>query len=647
MRGIIYDYVLDRLRIDTGLNTSALSTNTIPVFVDGGVEDSFISYNPTLARMESSTPFYAPTLMSDSGSLVIGDSDISSGGRVITTRSLSTGNKAAFNLQLFDFTGYKKSTVFDHNQPVLQLPIQGSDDTVASGNIELNFTQVVQADVQFLKIRFKPEGGAITAPFTFQYSIDSSDTPAYKETIVVGDPNLTDLGGGVWELVLENPTIFDAGSLANIKTTGVSLLGGNGFTGPVVIGDPANNDFFPYLEAVSIIVARKDIATEDYVTGYTTSYTQAEKDKLASITGGQFLGVFADIAALELAYPTANIGDTATVTSPSGNLFYWKVPPGGWIDSGTGSSGDMLRTVYDPTSINASAFSMDNMLEGAGTKIMTNLERTKLDEIEASAEVNVQSDWNEASVIHDAYIKNKPTDLTILSSHASTELSDITDAGSGIIITNAERTKLGDQSGVNTGDQDLSGLALKSNVLGLDNTNVFTPDADYEPATKKYVDDIINTYTEKMVVQAFEYTTASNVTSDTNIIWGDDIYNPDGAYSAINGRITISQSWIDNYDYIKISMSTRAGWSGHSDGKKGELQMMYNDGGADKLYMLDGHCKLKGPEVRNDLMATHSPKIFLSNHSAGDYFLCKFKAGTGVDLMGGFDNSVEVSLIKE
>jgi len=31
--------------------------------------------------------------------------------------------------------------------------------------------------------------------------------------------------------------------------------------------------------------------------------------------------------------------------------------------------------------------------------------------------------------------------------------------------------------------------ANKTNVLELDNTTVFTPDADYEPATKKYVDD--------------------------------------------------------------------------------------------------------------------------------------------------------------
>tara|TARA_R110002020_G_scaffold475890_1_gene713748 strand:+ start:19757 stop:21286 length:1530 start_codon:yes stop_codon:yes gene_type:complete len=35
----------------------------------------------------------------------------------------------------------------------------------------------------------------------------------------------------------------------------------------------------------------------------------------------------------------------------------------------------------------------------------------------------------------------------------------------------------------------VSAKADKSNVLELDNTDAFTPDADYEPATKKYVDD--------------------------------------------------------------------------------------------------------------------------------------------------------------
>ena len=53
-------------------------------------------------------------------------------------------------------------------------------------------------------------------------------------------------------------------------------------------------------------------------------------------------------------------------------------------------------------------------------------------------------------------------------------------------------------SGTNTGDQDLSPYALKTNVLELDNTVAFTPDADYEPATKLYVDTTISSSLQTM-----------------------------------------------------------------------------------------------------------------------------------------------------
>jgi len=60
-------------------------------------------------------------------------------------------------------------------------------------------------------------------------------------------------------------------------------------------------------------------------------------------------------------------------------------------------------------------------------------------------------------------------------------------------------------SGSNTGDQDLSDLAEKANVLELDNTILFTPDADYEPATKKYVDDNSITYIGTVEPNPLEY----------------------------------------------------------------------------------------------------------------------------------------------
>ncbi len=67
---------------------------------------------------------------------------------------------------------------------------------------------------------------------------------------------------------------------------------------------------------------------------------------------------------------------------------------------------------------------------------------SKLNAIEANAEVNVRSDWNQDTATADDFIQNKPTDLTVLSNHSVTGLNDVASAGSGIIITSAERTKL-------------------------------------------------------------------------------------------------------------------------------------------------------------------------------------------------------------
>jgi len=57
------------------------------------------------------------------------------------------------------------------------------------------------------------------------------------------------------------------------------------------------------------------------------------------------------------------------------------------VGGGGGSGGDMLASVYDPGNAAGDAFDMDNMVEGADTKIMTADERSKLAGIEAGADV--------------------------------------------------------------------------------------------------------------------------------------------------------------------------------------------------------------------------------------------------------------------
>ncbi len=78
--------------------------------------------------------------------------------------------------------------------------------------------------------------------------------------------------------------------------------------------------------------------------------------------------------------------------------------------------------------------------------------------------------------------------------YSSSEIKSMYEQNSNTnAFTDIEKDKLAGISGVNTGDQDLSGLALKSNVIEKNNTEEFIPSTDYEPATKKYVDDSVGT----------------------------------------------------------------------------------------------------------------------------------------------------------
>lgn len=49
-----------------------------------------------------------------------------------------------------------------------------------------------------------------------------------------------------------------------------------------------------------------------------------------------------------------------------------------WVPAAIPGGGDMLASTYDPTSVSGDAFSMDNMVEGANTKILTSAERTTI-----------------------------------------------------------------------------------------------------------------------------------------------------------------------------------------------------------------------------------------------------------------------------
>ena len=95
-------------------------------------------------------------------------------------------------------------------------------------------------------------------------------------------------------------------------------------------------------------------------------------------------------------------------------------------------------------SLNTTMATKEDKVAGKGlsTEDFTSNLLAKLNSIATNAEVNVQSNWAQSDSANDAFIQNKPTDLTDLSTHSVTELNDVTNAGSGEIITSSERTKL-------------------------------------------------------------------------------------------------------------------------------------------------------------------------------------------------------------
>lgn len=139
-------------------------------------------------------------------------------------------------------------------------------------------------------------------------------------------------------------------------------------------------------------------------------------------------------------------------------------------------------------------------------------------------------------------------------------------------VTDAEKVVLGNTSWTNTWDQDLSSLAEKSNVLEKDNTDAFTPDADYEPATKKYVDDEIANApwaeTTQSTLIAWEDLTAGDALRNGVFITWDSIVQDESNSWVVgiwkdNGSYALGQSFYvsEATDLISVKPHIKRQWS--------------------------------------------------------------------------------------
>lgn len=120
----------------------------------------------------------------------------------------------------------------------------------------------------------------------------------------------------------------------------------------------------------------------------------------------------------------------------------------------------------------------------------TDAYRSKLDGIETGAEVNVQSNYTETDPASDAFILNKPTDVTDLTIHSVTELNDIISSGSGSIITETERNQLQGLA-VNFSDDVASvGDLISGNAIALQNS--VTQEPSYDNAIYAQTEDSVS-----------------------------------------------------------------------------------------------------------------------------------------------------------
>ena len=268
---------------------------------------------------------------------------------------------------------------------------------------------------------------------------------------------------------------------------------------------------------------------------------------------GNDLWYFATELALTTAHPTASAGNYAIVGSTD-TVWIWDTDTSDWVNSGTSSMWDMTKSVYDPNTVEDDAFDSANhnydnttsWLTATTTKtaideVNTNKQdvlsegafvdwdKTKLDNIEDWAEVNVNADWDSDS--GDSEILNKPTLATVATSWSYDDLSD-----KPSIPDNTDYVDL-------TDTQTVAWVKTFSSIPVWPNSN---PTTDNQLARKKYVDDWLNTKPDNLQ-EAFNWgqtITIADWDNKTLTITNNDTTNNQNTLEINTNKFAISQDWV-------------------------------------------------------------------------------------------------------
>ena len=229
--------------------------------------------------------------------------------------------------------------------------------------------------------------GIIVNNTTYRISIDNS---VVQEKLIAGD-NIT----------------IDEDNVISATVPSVDISGKADKVENAVNGNLAGLDATGNLTDSGIAADR--VVTDPSYVHTDNNFTNELKNKLINIEAGAEVNVQSDWTESD------SSSDAFIKNKPDLSNFATLTDLDGKADKVSGATAGNLAGLDATGNLTDSGVSAQNIVHDASyvhtDNNFTNTLKDKLDGIEAGAEVNVQSDWNQADTLADDYIKNKPQNL--------------------------------------------------------------------------------------------------------------------------------------------------------------------------------------------------------------------------------------------